>query len=126
MTDGSQTVSPKDRGASQVVLVLDVIGLICLLFLTTIVAPKFRAIFADLQTPLPAMTAAILSVPGFAYAVFIVASICGLIAKERSVANRTLTRNVNLIALVAIVVCLGLLVVAMFIPLTDLVTTMKK
>lgn len=122
---GPQTVRTPSRIASLVVLVLDILGLLCLLFVTTVGATRFREIFADLQVPLPVMTAAVLSVPWFAYALLIGAAIAGLIAKERSVADRRQTRNINLIAMGVIVLCLMLFVFAMFSPLGVIISTME-
>ncbi len=123
MAAGQRTVRTPSRTASLVVLVLDVIGLICLVFVTTFVAPRFQAIFAELQIAMPILTVAVLSVPRIVYAVLIGASIACLIAKERSIADRRRTRNINLIALLVIVICLMVFVVAMFIPLETYITT---
>ena len=123
MTVEPQTARTPSRTASLVVLVLDVIGLLCLLFVTTFVATRFQVIFADLQIALPMLTTVVLAVPRIVYAVLIGASIVGLVAKERSIADRRLTRNINLIALLAIVICLMVFVVAMFFPLETYITT---
>ena len=125
MTVGPQPVRTPSRTASLVALVLDILGLLCLLFVTTVVAPRFRDIFADLRVPLPVLTTTVLSVPWFVYALLIGAAIAGLISKECSIADKRQTRNINLIVMGGIVVCLMLFVFAMFSPLSVLITTMK-
>lgn len=125
MTDGPQTGRPPGRITSLVVLVLDIIGLLGLLFVTTFVGPRFREIFTDLQAVLPRLTAAILSIPRFAYAGLVTASIYGLIAKEYSIADRTRTRMINFIALVVIVGCIMVFTVAMFLPLETFISRVE-
>ena len=65
MTDESRTVPGRYQVASLIMLMLDVLGLLGLLYGTTVVAAKFRQIFADLleSRPLPALARLVLSIP---------------------------------------------------------------
>ena len=62
-----------------------IIGLLCLLFVTTFVATRFQVIFADLQIALPMLTTVVLAVPRIVYAVLI--GIDGLICSPEEAAN---------------------------------------
>jgi hypothetical protein len=128
MTDETQTTRPHHQTASLVVVILDVIGLLGLLYCATIVAAKFRLIFADLLEgqQLPALTRIILSVPALVYALCMAGAIAGLIWKEVRLSDKSQTLLINIGALIAIIVLFVVLVAALFSPLVVMIGTMQN
>jgi hypothetical protein len=119
VTTDSPTVRPRHRTASLVVLGVDVIGLLFLLYCTTVAETKFRQIYDELlaREPLPVLTALVLSVPQPVYVLVLMAVLAGLIYKESRITNRTRTLVLNLAVLVVGVALFMVFVVAMFLPL---------
>jgi len=91
MTDESRTVPGRYQVASLIMLMLDVLGLLGLLYGTTVVAAKFRQIFADLleSRPLPVLTRLVLSIPASVALLFFVGSMAALIYKEVRMGNKS-------------------------------------
>ena len=128
MKNEPQTIPQRHRTASRILLALDVIGLLVLLYCTAIVAAKFRQIFNDLlegQT-LPALTQCVLALPKTVSIVALVAAIGGLIYKEFRINNNTRKMIINATVFAAIVILFMVFVVAMFAPLTVIITSLKK
>ena len=119
MSNDLQTIRHRHRTASLNVFGLDVIGLLGLLYCTTVVVTKFRRIFDEFMggQPLPALTSLVLSIPRPVCAVFLVAALVALIYKEVRITNKTHTLLLNLATLVVIVFLLAVFVDAMFTPL---------
>ena len=120
MTDESRTVPGRYQVASLIMLMLDVLGLLGLLYGTTVVAAKFRQIFADLleSRPLPALARLVLSIPARVALPFFVGAMASLIYKEVRMGNKSRALVINAATLTAIVIMSVLLVLALFGPLT--------
>ena len=114
MTVESQTIHPRHRTASLIVLILAVIGLLCLLYGTTVVAATFRHIFEEFLEGrrLPTLTHVLLSITGPLYALCIGGAIAGLIWKESRITDNTRTLVMNIEALVVVVFLFMVWVVA--------------
>ena len=102
-----------------VFLVLDMIGLLWLLYCFTYVTGKFRMIFDDLLEGkgLPALTQLVLSIPRTMSVLFFVGAIAALIYKESRITNKTRTLVMNIVVLIAGIVLFMVLVVGLFMPL---------
>jgi len=127
MTEESKTIRPRHQTASLIMLILDMIGLVGLLYCTTVVASKFRQIFDDLLEGrgLPTLTQVLLSIPAPIYILCIVAAIAGLVWKESRINDRSQTLIVNVVAFIAVVVLFVVLVVALFSPLIITIGSLK-
>ena len=128
MSEELKTIRPRHQTASLIILILDVIGLLGLLYCTTVVASKFREIFNDLLEgrSLPTLTQILLSIPGPIYLLCIVAAIAGLVWKESHINDKSLTLMMNVVVLVAVVVLFVVLVVALFSPLIIIIGSLQK
>ncbi len=128
MTDESRTVPGRYQVASLIMLMLDVLGLLGLLYGTTVVAAKFRQIFADLleSRPLPALARLVLSIPARVALPFFVGAMASLIYKEVRMGNKSRALVINAATLTAIVIMSVLLVLALFGPLTVIITSLSK
>jgi hypothetical protein len=115
----SETVHPRHRTASLIVLGVDVIGLLFLLYCTTVAATKFRHIYDELLegAPLPVLTRLMLSIPQPFFSLLLIGGIAGVIYKETRITNRTLTLVLNLAVLGIGVILFLVFVTAMFLPL---------
>ena len=123
MTETSQNARPRHRTASLIMLILAVLGLLVLLFTTTVVVPKFGKIFTDLLEgkTLPGLTQLVLSIPTAVYLVACAGAIAALIHKEVRIGNRAMTLTINAAALAVVMVLLLVLTVALFLPLTGII-----
>ena len=128
MTEQSQTTPARHQTASWIVLTLDVIGLTFLLYCLIYVEDKFRQIFADLLEgrSLPVLTHAVLSIPRTVSLLFFIGAVTALIYKETHIPNRTRTLVMNIVVFVVAVFCFMVFAIAMFIPLVDIVASLKE
>lgn len=128
MTEGSKTIRPRHQTASLVVLMLDIIGLAIFLCCATVIASKFREIYAELLEgrSLPALTQVLLSIPEPIYFLCIVATIAGLVWKELRVNDKSQTLIINVVALITVVVLFVILVIALFSPLIIIIASLQK
>ena len=103
------------------------IGLVGLLCCTTVVASAFRQKFADLLEgrSLPALTHVFLSIPGPVYVLCVVGAIVGLVWKESRISDKHRTLIMNVVAFITLGVLFGVLVVALFMPLINIVSLQK-
>ncbi len=127
MTEESKTIRPRHQTVSLIMLMLDVIGLVGLLYCTTVVLSKFRQIFDDLLDGkgLPTLTQVLLSIPAPIYILCIVAAIAGLVCKESRIKDKSQTLIVNVVALITLFVLFVVLLVALFIPLITTIGSLK-
>ena len=128
MTEEAKTIRPRHKMASLIILVLDAIGLVGLLYCTTVVASKFRQIFDDLLEGrnLPVLTHVLLSIPGPVYVLCIVGAIAGLVWKEQRISDKRQTLIMNIVALITVIVLFVVLVIALFNPLSIILETLQK
>ena len=128
MSEQAQTIPNKHRTASYVVLILDVLAGLLVLFSITSLAAKFGSIFSDLLEgqPLPALTRAFLSVPKAAAAALFGAAAAVLIYKEVRCGNRTTNLIINGVVLALLMLVFMAFLVAMYLPLTEVITSLKK
>lgn len=119
MNEQSPPIPNRHRTASCVLLILDVIGLLLLLFFTTIVASQFEHVFSDLVgwNPLPVLTQVVLSIPRTVAIIVSGGTIGALIYKELWSSNKTRNLIINVTVLAAIVTLLVIFIFAMFLPL---------
>ena len=119
MNEQSPPIPNRHRTASCVLLILDVIGLLLLLFFTTIVASQFEHVFSDLVgwNPLPVLTQVVLSIPRTVAIIVFGGTIGALIYKELWSSNKTRNLIINVTVLAAIVTLLVIFIFAMFLPL---------
>lgn len=119
MNEQSPPIPNRHRTASCVLLILDVIGLLLLLFFTTIVASQFEHAFSDLVgwNPLPVLTQVVLSIPRTVAIIVFGGTIGALIYKELWSSNTTRNLIINVTVLAAIVILLVIFIFAMFLPL---------
>lgn len=122
VTEESPNISRRHRINSLFLLTVDVVGLLFLLYCTTIVVTRFRLIFDDLLqgNGLPALTHLILSIPRSLYVIFFVGVIAALIYKELRISNKTRSLVINLLAFAAAVFLYIVLVVAFFLPMISI------
>jgi len=118
MTETSQNARPRYRIASLIMLTLALLGLLALLFTSTVVVPKFGKIFDDIQPGgnLPALTQMILSTPRAVYGLCCLVAIAMLIWKESRSTSKTRTLALNTAAFIIANVLLAVIVYAMFVP----------
>jgi len=118
----------RHRVASMVFLVLDVIGLLCLLDCFTIVTGKFRLIFDDLLEGrnLPVLTQLILSIPRTVSFLFFVGAIAALIYKESRITDKPRTLVMNIVVFVVGIILFMVLAVGLFQPLIGIVGGVGK
>ena len=113
-----QNVRPRHRIAGLIMLTLAVFGLLVLLFVSTVVVPKFRQIFDDFQPggKLPAVTQMILATPRSVYVLCCLAAMAMLVWKESRITSRTRALVINTAVFIIANVLLALIVYAMFLP----------
>ena len=99
-----------------------------MLYCATIVAGKFRQIFDDLLEgrALPALTRTVLSVPPIVSILFSLGAIAALFYKEVRIGNKTHTLVINTTVFAIAVFLFLVLVIALFQPLTVIITSMSK
>lgn len=124
MNEKRQATPHPHRAASRILLALDVIGLVLLLYSITSIAAKFRQIFNDIleDQKLPALTQSVLSLPRTGATVIVAGAIAALIYKEVRIANNARNVMINATAFGAIVIAFVLFVVAVFTPLSGVIT----
>ena len=128
MTAESRIASGRYQAASLIVLTLNVLGLLGLLYGTTVVAARFRQVFAALLEgrPLPFLTRLVLSIPAGVALPFFIGVMAALIYKDVRMVNKTQALVINAAALAGIVILSVLLVIALFAPLTVIITSLSK
>lgn len=107
---------------SAVVLGADIIGLLVLGGLTLSVRGKFAEMFASMKDELPAITKFLFSIPSAAYAGIFLSLILILILKEIFIRARTANLVINLAAGLGGIVYLFIYVIALFLPLIQMMT----
>lgn len=112
--------------ASLVVLILDVIGGFVLTTATLYISDKFLAIFKELNVPLPQITQLFLSIPTTVYLIIFFGVILALILKEIAIKSKPLTFSINMVALVIGVAYCFLYVIALFLPLIQIIQSVEK
>lgn len=111
---------------SMVVLILDVIGGFVLTTATLYISDKFLAIFKELNVPLPQITQLFLSIPTTVYLIIFFGVILALILKEIAIKSKPLTFSINMVALVIGVAYCFLYVIALFLPLIQIIQSVEK
>ena len=109
-----------------VVLILDVIGGFVLTTATLYISDKFLAIFKELNVPLPQITQLFLSIPTTVYLIIFFGVILALILKEIAIKSKPLTFSINMVALVIGVAYCFLYVIALFLPLIQIIQSVEK
>jgi hypothetical protein len=112
--------------ASLVVLILDVIGGFVLTTATLYISEKFLAIFKELNVQLPQITQFFLAVPATVYLIIFFGVILALILKEIAIKSKPLTFSINMVALVIGVAYCFLYVIALFLPLIQIIQSVEK
>ena len=112
--------------ASLVVLILDVIGGFVLTTATLYISDKFLAIFKELNVQLPQITQLFLSIPTTVYLIIFFGVILALILKEIAIKSKPLTFSINMVALVIGVAYCFLYVIALFLPLIQIIQSVEK
>jgi len=112
--------------ASLVVLILDVIGGFVLTTATLYISDKFLAIFKELNVQLPQITQLFLSTPTTVYLIIFFGVILALILKEIAIKSKPLTFSINMVALVIGVAYCFLYVIALFLPLIQIIQSVEK
>ena len=108
--------------ASVVVLAIDVVGLLIIGGVTLSAKVKFAKMFADMNGELPTLTQFLFSIPSAAYAGIFLSLILALILKEIFIRANTANLMINLAVGLAGIAYLTVYVVALFLPLIDLMT----
>jgi hypothetical protein len=111
---------------SLVVLIIDVIGGFVLTTATLYISDKFLAIFKELNVPLPQITQLFLSIPTTVYLIIFFGVILALILKEIAIKSKPLTFSINMVALVIGVAYCFLYVIALFLPLIQIIQSVEK
>jgi len=128
MNEDLQSILKRRRTTSHILLVVDVFGLLLLLYCTTIVTPKFRHIFNELlegQT-LPVLTQCFLSLSRTVSVVLFVGAIGALLYKESRISGEKTKLVINETVCAAIVILFIVFVAAMFMPLTVSTSVLTK
>jgi|GEM_PF-6307254 len=122
MEDVKATSEKGTATASTIVLAIDVIGLLVLGGVTLSAKRAFAKMFADMKVELPAVTNTILSIPTAAYVGVFLSLIVVLILKEILIRAGTVKLVINLAAIVGGIVYLSVYIIALFLPLIELMT----
>jgi len=129
MTEELKTIRPRYQIASLIILILDVIGLVGLLGFTTVIAPKFRQMFAELLKDgqnLPTLTQGLLSIPAPVCLLSIGAAIAGLVWKESRISHKGQTLIMNVVVFITLNVLFVVGIIACFMPLLTIIESLKK
>lgn len=128
MRDPNVTDGSRFRAASLAALVVTAGAVAGLAFLTIVVLPKFRLIFAELfeGARLPACTGVLLSISPAAFAAAAVASLLLLIWKEIALRDKGVALSVNFAALALCGLAFVFIIVALFLPLVDIITNLRR
>jgi len=102
---------------STLVLVMDVGGLLVLGAVCVAAIPAFCKMFAELNTALPVITQAVISIPRAGYAAIHMLLLAGLVAKESLIRDRSVTLTINVIAGLIGVLWVIVVIYALFMPL---------
>jgi len=127
MPEELKTDRPRYQIASLIILILDVIGLVGLLGCTTVIAPKFRQLFADHLEgrSLPTLTQGLLSIPARVYLLCIVVAIAGLVWKESRISNKAQTLIMNVVVLITLNVLFVVGIIACLMPIFTIMEIRK-
>lgn len=111
--------------ASMVVLILDVFGYIVLAAITLLNTGKFNSIFVDMGVQLPQITQVLVSLPSALYVLIFLGLIIALVLKEKVIRRKPLAFTLNVMALIGGIAFFAIYMLAMFLPLSQIIQSMK-
>jgi hypothetical protein len=110
---------------SAVVLAADLAVLAAATVAALFVVPRFRRVFAEMGAELPRLTRLHLSTPLAAHLGLLALLAAGLIAKEVLVRRPNIRLLINVLVLVFLLLAAGVYVLALFLPMVQMVQAMQ-
>ncbi len=133
-TDTNENMPASPRSAGRIFANLTSIWLLCIIEVALIagyiiavyVAPSIVKGYGDLDADLPDITLAVLNMSSLAYAGVVGFVACALLLKELLIKKAAVKIIINVVFLLLVLVQVGVIVVALFLPMLKLMQSMTE